>query len=278
MIENGYDGPDSAERMDPRVHSSSPSGVSRLDEDVILEIFWYLTAEDFKNTQAAGANHVHIPNSFWRRKIGVDFEWMWDFPDANRELNWLRIYNDIMRFSQGNADDIILGIANRRRIWNVCSQLAELYLERERQYSREKLVEDVAKEIIQNSFSTGMALVRAPASKTFTSMTVYFVESLKSLDSEDKTLVAHFNDCGYLSGISLALSSDRKSRRLLGFEADTQRGGKQFKTRIFSFDWITGFELNIEKIDFSQRPNKAAITGIKVLDAHCIKRLIRLIN
>jgi hypothetical protein len=242
----------------------SSSGL-KLDEDIILDIFLYLTPQEIDNARIAGVANVDIPNIFWRRKIRIDFPWVWNLPDANAEGDWHRIYNDLVRFSQGELKGMILGLANRRRIWNVCSQLADLYLERIRLSSTEYVIGSDEEEIVQNSFCVRMQLVRAPASRTFTPMTSYFIDSWKGLNSDEKAVTVFMNDYGYISGISLGMSSDVRPPRLFGVETDVQYG-KYHRERIFSSDWITGFELNIERIDFSRQPCMSAITGVKVRD------------
>jgi hypothetical protein len=221
----------------------------KLDEDIMLEVFMYLTPEDIENAQISGATDMEAPNILWRRKVKLDFPWLWDLPNCNIELDWLRIYKDIVRFSQGKAIDIIHGLANRRRIWNVCNQLTG----------------DNAEDIVQNSFSTGMPLVRAPASKAFTPLTAYFISSWRTLYYENKQLTVHFNGNGYLCGVSLVVNSEKEKRRLFGLEGDTEHGGKQYNLHISSSNWIDGFELNLSKLDISDKASKSGITGVKVV-------------
>jgi len=106
---------------------------------------------------------------------------------------------------------MILGLANRRRIWNVCSQLVDQHLEKMRLPSTEELMGDDAEEIIQHSFSIGMLLVRCPASKAITSLTTYFISSWRTMYHKDKQITVHFNDCGYLCGVSLLVNSEREA-------------------------------------------------------------------
>ena len=83
----------------PRPVKKTSGGALKLGEDIVLEVFLYLSSEDIENVQIAGATEVEAPNSFWRRKIRIDFPWLWDFPNSNVERDWLRIYNDVVRFS-----------------------------------------------------------------------------------------------------------------------------------------------------------------------------------
>lgn len=132
----------------PRPTTKTSSGALNLDEDIILEIFLYLTSEDIENARIAGATDVEFPNIFCRRKIRLDFPWLWDLPNCNVECDWLRVYNTILRFSQVKADDMIFGLANRRCICNVCSQLVDLYLENIRLSPTEDFTGDDAEDII----------------------------------------------------------------------------------------------------------------------------------
>jgi hypothetical protein len=74
------------------------------------------------------------------------------FPTELRNATGSGSITTFARFSQGKAHDMILGLANRRRIWNVCSQLVDLYLENIRISSTGEFAGDDAEDIIQHNF------------------------------------------------------------------------------------------------------------------------------
>lgn len=107
--------------------------------------------------------------------------------------------------------------------------------------------------------------MRAPASKVFIPLTTYFTNSWRTLYHADKQLTVHFNDCGYLCGVSVVVNSEREQRCSFGLEADTEHDCKQYGLHIPSSDWIDGVELNISKLDISSKASKSGITGIQVI-------------
>jgi hypothetical protein len=60
----------------------------------------------------------------------VDSLNLWDLPKADISRDWLGIYQHATFCVQGKSDGEILGLANRRRIWDVGGQLVDSYLDK----------------------------------------------------------------------------------------------------------------------------------------------------
>ncbi|KAL5358749.1 hypothetical protein BJX96DRAFT_183318 [Aspergillus floccosus] len=75
-------------------------------------------------------------NYFWEKAVQYNMPWLWEFHALKHEktlpedINYKRLYLwlDKMTAPRYGMDDLALtGVANRRRIWGVCQQLAPRY-------------------------------------------------------------------------------------------------------------------------------------------------------
>ena len=70
--------------------------------------------------------------------------WLWDLSTSQAntsdgsvgDVDWQKVYVDLRRRSHNGCPDSILGLVNRRRIWNVCRQIAGKYVAAK--YSKEE--------------------------------------------------------------------------------------------------------------------------------------------
>lgn len=70
-------------------------------------------------------------SNFWRRRIGRDMPWLWDFPldDAPNLTNWRKVYFDLQEMCTYDLHSRNLGLVNRKRIWNMCVPIAKGYFQ-----------------------------------------------------------------------------------------------------------------------------------------------------
>ncbi|KAI9375090.1 hypothetical protein BJX61DRAFT_495256 [Aspergillus egyptiacus] len=73
-------------------------------------------------------------NGFWKLRIQRDMPWFWelrelitqcDYPDL--DFKGLYLWLDKMTTPRFGIEDMLTGIANRRRIWGVCEKIRDLY-------------------------------------------------------------------------------------------------------------------------------------------------------
>ncbi|KAH8425283.1 F-box protein [Aspergillus melleus] len=110
----------------------------RLPFEIVERICLYLPGESLKAlTQASlSIQLLTQDNFFWKRFMQWDMPWFWELQTsqtqkkAPEDLNYKRLYLwlDNMTTPRYGMDDLsVIGVANRRRIWGVCEQLAPQY-------------------------------------------------------------------------------------------------------------------------------------------------------
>lgn len=115
---------------------ASPFG--KLPLELVYQICSYLPGDSLKAlTQASlSIQVVTQDNWFWKRFIQWDMPWFWEFyssqnpRDLPADVNYKRLYMwlDKMTAARYGMDDLaLIGVANRRRIWGVCEELASQY-------------------------------------------------------------------------------------------------------------------------------------------------------
>ncbi|GAB1215284.1 hypothetical protein ATERTT37_004470 [Aspergillus terreus] len=115
---------------------ASPFG--KLPLEMVYHICSFLPGESLKAlTQASlSVQIVTQHNYFWEKAVQYNMPWLWEFHALKLEktlpedLNYKRLYLwlDKMTAPRYGMDDLTLtGVANRRRIWGVCQQLAPRY-------------------------------------------------------------------------------------------------------------------------------------------------------
>ncbi|GAQ05353.1 hypothetical protein ALT_2674 [Aspergillus lentulus] len=115
---------------------TSPFG--KLPLELVYQICSYLPGDSLKAlTQASlSIQIVTQDNWFWKRFIQWDMPWFWEFytsqnpKDLPADVNYKRLYMwlDKMTAARYGMDDLaLIGVANRRRIWGVCEELASQY-------------------------------------------------------------------------------------------------------------------------------------------------------
>lgn len=106
---------------------------SQLPLDDILDIVDLLsTREALLLSIASPAVSQKLDNSkFWKWCIAKDMPWIWDISleDASSLTNWRRVYFDLQNMCTYNSHTRVLGLVNRKRIWNLCLPIAKGYLE-----------------------------------------------------------------------------------------------------------------------------------------------------
>lgn len=247
-------------------------------KEIISEILLYLPLASLKSFAFSGLIPFTISqnNAFWHRKANLDFAFLYDFPTLEGARNWLSIYQELHRqcyattyvlpgFARAVPDaperdkSLVLGLANRRRVWGICEQIVEGYVEELRELEVENGAQDgVEKVIVDESLSLLMPIVANPVPSDGKSVKGYFVESWEGLRSGVK-LVFWFRDVEEDEGERLC------GVGMPGGRAFGLKGKKSIEVEIEEGSWIEGLVLNIsggsENALFSVN---IGITGLEV--------------
>lgn len=133
-------------------------------------------------------------------------------PWLSRSRNRLKLFNSL---------------ANRARIWAICSQITDRYLAI--MGNTKKQVSSTA-EILAGAGATSMPRLIFPESTTTALVAVSLAEKLSGLDAAQPVLSCSWSDVGYLSSISVRQSSHVQ-----------ESFNSQGEVQIPGNDWLTGF-------------------------------------
>jgi len=112
-----------------------------LPVDVILGIADMLSIREifFLSAASPATSHKLNNSEFWKRRIHKDMPWFWDLSLINvvDERTWRRVYFDLWDKCIYASQRRVLGLVNRKRIWNLCLPIAKSYDCNEKQDSKE---------------------------------------------------------------------------------------------------------------------------------------------
>jgi hypothetical protein len=222
--------------------------LSKLPYDILYSIFPYLDKNSiFGLTEASW--HVFAStrnNAFWHQIIRQEIlPWFWElepiltegFPD---DFDCKGFFMWLDRVTKGeNANETPLrGIANRRRIWHVCGQIAEVYeSKRLAQFELEDEEDfEEAKSIFDSATSSHMAVVAYPVPLIgLRPISKQLVRSWDEIDQNSSTFEAFFNEHGALVGLAVTFG---EMRRVFGRAESADLGITSRATIIPAGDWI----------------------------------------
>ena len=208
--------------------------------------------------------------NFWKDRIKRAMPWFF-------ELHELMNYSDSEVFEGINSKSLLawadnittpkigmkgpsMGIANRRRIWSVCEQLADRYLPRCVEEGPPNL-DHIGRMISKLSGCVQMPVVCSPMPHRKDKAVAYWVRSWADVYSERNILEIFWDAEGSLVGLSL---SGDGHRRLFGKD-DAIEGGSRQALVLEKGDWITGLILHLPVLCLlaSRTPDDSTITSVK---------------
>ncbi|KAB8211497.1 hypothetical protein P875_00010069 [Aspergillus parasiticus SU-1] len=106
----------------------------QLPLEIAQQICMFLPGDSLKALAQASLSVQMITqdNSFWKRFMQWDMPWLWEFQTLQnqKDVNYKTLYlwlNKMTTPRYGMDDLNLMGVANRRRVWGVCEQLASRY-------------------------------------------------------------------------------------------------------------------------------------------------------
>jgi hypothetical protein len=198
-------------------------------------------------------------DKFWKGRMKSLLPWFSELHELindpevlqKRSAKALFVWADKISTAKVGMKGPFMGLANRRRIWGVCEQLAGLYLPRLRESdgSRPGSIEHM---IQKRSACVNMPVVSFPVASRRDLERAYFVRSWADLNALKHFLEIFWDANGSLVGISL---SPDTQRRLFGKD-DTHDGVLRQSMDLEKGDWISGFILHLPIMNLTRRGNK----------------------
>lgn len=206
---------------------------------------------------------------FWKQLIYWDMPWFWELHEVIEEqksesFNYRSFYLWLKETTAPvyGMEGPFLGIANRRRIWTPCRQLADLY--HERMHRREFAADTPdSKAIIQHSYSLQTPLVLNPQPKEVPStISKQWIYSWREVDDRSSVIEAIFNADGDLIGLGVAFGT---SLRMLGSTGPSNDAGiSKHSRRIKGDQWISGLVLYMSHANLLDKCPYISVCGVAV--------------
>ncbi|CAH0046586.1 unnamed protein product [Clonostachys solani] len=214
--------------------------MSALDDSSLMDLF--------KASWALHSTH-HNNHDFWMRRIRDELECFFelhevlqspDFSDRISSAKTVYLWANVKSKPRFGCKGKYMGVANRRRIWFACGQIAQCY--------RAKIAVskgEVDESIQENAASPYTSIVSWPiASSDQVFAHSFWICSWDDLYSS-RTLDTFWDSEGYLTGIAVTINSQK---RLFGFD-NTEHDVQQRTLQFQKHEWIAGILLHIPPID-----------------------------
>ena len=224
-----------------------------LPYEILFEVLNYLPIESVVMFKAAScAAKFPLSNGTWKRRIKSDMPWLWDlFNDHARKgdvsettVDWKKVHASLESRSRFESRHHISGLVNRRRIWNICSQIAVLYA------SKHAIVpkppksgnEDVCEDVFNKTVCSLLVEVTRFPEPSDTRFTTFMLLGLGDLHHGSSLLRTYWNDDERLIGVSMTMKG--RSPRLFGHQTSIEKRVKSMV--IEEGDWLQKVTLNFD--------------------------------
>ena len=117
---------------------------SKLAPELLLLLIMRLPMDSLNCLRAASpaVSRMQLDNVFWKQRLRQDMPWLYDLPEhttdfPDDEVDWARVYRDLLHKSIHKDKLQIHGLVNRRRIFDISKQIAL-------PYARKKIRQEMA--------------------------------------------------------------------------------------------------------------------------------------
>ncbi|GME25859.1 hypothetical protein GTA08_BOTSDO09438 [Neofusicoccum parvum] len=242
--------------------------------DILYKILCFLSFDSISNLSIASwPVHVSLRNNggFWRQLARNSMPWFFELHGLmedeklmeGRNFHKLYLWLEKMTRPKPWVNESFMAVANRRRIWGVCEQLAGLYHTRMSKRANREEFGEVANLIWKHANNPQMPLVVYPQPTANTeTVSTQWVRSLEELDSGVALFNAFWNDAGSLAGLSMSLSGG--SQRLFGRD-NAVEGVPKHTVTTKSLSEFKGLILHLKPMQIEKRGAETFIVGITVI-------------
>lgn len=233
-------------------HKVRRDDLTKLPLDIIYLIYTHLTAKDAFALMEASfhASAATRNNGFWKQFIKrAILPWFWEFElfvfdKLTDDTNYKRLYLWLDAITEprfGMDDGSYLRIANRRRIWKVCEQLAERYW-RDAAKPSAANIDEPGRSVLDESICDYMPVTASLQSDGGRIQSTLWLHSWDELNPDLAVFESFWNTDGMLVGLAVDLGN---GRRLLGQGESNDQGIVRQSATIPPGHWIKGFVLHI---------------------------------
>ncbi|QSS58989.1 F-box domain-containing protein, partial [Histoplasma capsulatum] len=215
----------------------------------------------FEETLRKATRHPAL----WKQLMYWGMPWFWELhklveEDNVTDLDYKNLYLWLNKATMPvyGMRGPFLGIANRRRIWCACAQLAEKYFLSFHQ--RESTTDEDFNSVLQQNQIVQLPMVKYPQSDMeVRTISKQWLHTLEEFNGRSALLETFWSSDDYLMGLTVSF---RTSRRPFGRDAATG-GAHQHVLSIESSDWISGLVLYMPVMDLLDAHAYTAVKGIE---------------
>ena len=239
--------------------------LSNLPLELLNQILLHLPPKDVQSLRASsGAIHsLTLSNEYWFQRIAVDLPFLFDRPlrndlEATEMIDWCQVHKDLSNLSSRESTPRLVGLISRRRIWMVCENIVDVYLDQVRKSQKASMPE--MKHFIGDVVSPLVPKVAWPNVPDSTHFRKFLYKDFGSAVPGRTVVTAYWNDRCLLSNIRF--STDDKVIYLVDPKllADNLRGDS---FDLSDADWIERLELILADINSSDSSlTRGGIIGI----------------
>lgn len=233
---------------------------TKLPYDILHLIFLHLSTSDMLSLIHASYSVCSATRStsFWKSQIRTRIlPWFWEIEDLfdstfPTDFNFKGTFLWLEKLTRAEFGMIgpFLGLANRRRIWNVCQELVPSYIEKVPKNAQPEPDAEAAKAIIDKAFCLHMPLVTYPKPKKTHVASAQFIRSWNEIESKSSVLETFWNDNGALVGISVTFGS---ARRVFGTDEESKAKAGIGVMHIPAGEWIKEIVVYMRNLDMFDR-------------------------
>ncbi|KAK4103397.1 hypothetical protein N658DRAFT_557267 [Parathielavia hyrcaniae] len=242
---------------EPRVQDP----LATLPLEVLSNIFDFLSGTDLLELLKASwpAFCATRRNAFWRRFLIHDMPWLVEL--------WLLLGNDEPQELDYKAvfgmDGTFMALANRRRIWAVCEQLAPHYYRHLQ--TRMRVLHAPEPNFLQAAISTHMISLSDEAEDNGSSSLQHamFLYSEEEIRGQPVIYEVYWAESGYLIGLGAVVG---KQRRIVGQDGAKVRNSTKTAVRVESNDLITHIKLLVATTDPNNGETQAALPKVVAIE------------
>ncbi|KAF2119207.1 hypothetical protein BDV96DRAFT_567199 [Lophiotrema nucula] len=233
--------------------------LTKLPYDILHILVQHLPPKDFLSLLRASwyVTKSTNDNAFWksflRRKIMSCF---WEIEDlldnVPEDFDFKRAFLWLNRLTtcRFGMEGYLMGIANRRRIWNVCQQIVPLYRKQVPENDLAGSQDEEARTILQSSASLYMPMVAFPRIKEARTVSTLFIRSWDDI-SKPCLFETFWNSETALVGIAVTFGIQT---RLFGEKGVEGSIVHKYSVSIPENDWINEVVLQMQDVDMFGEP------------------------
>lgn len=194
--------------------------LSRLPSEILFDILLLLPIESIiVSVQSSRTLYfASLQNTLWKRLIHRDMLWFWEAHNviacSDVEIDFRKFYYFLesqTRFHFAKRGPF-MQIANRRRIWSACNELATTYLED--RYPKPIVITDEERSTLYSSSTTrSTVLLRCPNKddgKELPETRSQFIYSLNEIKERRKKVESYWCNNHFLIGLSVTIDGERR--------------------------------------------------------------------